>query len=108
MHDEVLAREPALVGVVLAGEDERLLDLLAVDLDGGRLGVLLDDREDVGQQAALELGEVGPDDGRKRAPSGDLVDRRAACTRALPGRSPYAALAVTSLRYLCPSSYRWS
>jgi hypothetical protein len=34
MHDEVLAREPALVGVVLAGEDERLLDLLAVDLDG--------------------------------------------------------------------------
>jgi hypothetical protein len=33
--------------VVLAGEDERQLDLLAVDLDRGGVGVLLDDREDV-------------------------------------------------------------
>ena len=80
MDDEALTREPALVGVVLAGEDERRLDLLAVDLDGGRVGVLLDDREDVRQQAALELGEVGADDRRMRAAGGDLVDRRAAST----------------------------
>jgi hypothetical protein len=108
VDDEVLAGQPALVGVVLAGEDERRLDLLAVDLDGRRIGVLLDDREDVGQQAALEVREVGAVDGRVRAPGRDLVDRRATDTRALTRRSPYAALAVTPLRYLRPSSYRWS
>jgi hypothetical protein len=58
MDDELLARHAALIDVVLAGEDEGLLDLLAVDLDRRPAGVLLDDREDVRQQAALELGEI--------------------------------------------------
>ncbi|MGH2941467.1 MAG: hypothetical protein ACRDLN_01640 [Solirubrobacteraceae bacterium] len=104
MDDELLARHAALVGVVLAGEHERRLDLLAIDQDGGGVGVLLDDREDVGQQAALEVGEVGAVDGRVAA-GADGVDRRAARgDNPLPGRSPYAALAVTSLRNLRPSS----
>src|SRR3712207_7601620 len=36
VDDEVLARAAALVGVVLAGEDERRLDPLAVDGGGDR------------------------------------------------------------------------
>lgn len=92
---------------MLAREDERRLDLLAVDLNGRRVGVLLDDREDVGQQASLELGEIGALDGSMRASRGDLVDRRAAGADALAGRGPYAALAVTPVRYLRPSSNRW-
>jgi len=106
MDDELLARHAPLVDVVLAREDERLLDLLAVDLDRRSAGVLLDDRKDVRQQAALELGEIGACD-LGVVVSRDLVDRRA------PGRpdaltrgSPYAALAVTSVRNLRPSSYR--
>ena len=58
MDDELLARLAPLVGVVLAGEEERLLDALAVDLDDAVVGVLLDDREDVAEEAALELGEL--------------------------------------------------
>jgi hypothetical protein len=104
MDDELLARHPALVGVVLAGEDERRLDLLAVDRDRRRVGVLLDDREDVREQAALELGEVGAVDGRMTL-GADGVDRLAArAGDPLPGRSPHAAFAVTSLRNLRPSS----
>ena len=53
VDDEVLARLAPLVGVVLAGEDERLLDALAVDLDAASSCVLLDDREQVAEQAAL-------------------------------------------------------
>jgi hypothetical protein len=104
MDDELLAGHAALVGVVLAGEDERLLDALAIDLHRGGVRVLLDDRKDVREQAALEIGEIGPVD--LRVPAGaDRVDRRAArADDALPGRSPYAALAVTSLRNLRPSS----
>ena len=55
VHDEVLAGLAPLVGVVLAGEHERLLDALAVDADGRVGGVLGDDREQVAQQPALEL-----------------------------------------------------
>jgi len=47
MGDELLAGAPPLVGVVLAGEQERFLDAPAVDFDERLLGVLLDDREEV-------------------------------------------------------------
>jgi hypothetical protein len=57
VDDEVLAGLAALVGVVLAGEEERLLDAGAVDLDDRVVLVLLDDREQVAEQAALERGE---------------------------------------------------
>ena len=78
VHDEVLARLAALVGVVLAGEDERALDAVAVDLQRGVVGVLLDDREEVAEQAAVGLGEVGGDR-RQRVLLGvlDAIDRDA-------------------------------
>ncbi len=57
--DELLAGAPPLVGVVLASEQERLLDAPAVDLDERLPGVLFDDREEVREQAALGLGELG-------------------------------------------------
>jgi hypothetical protein len=47
--DEVLARLAALVGVVLAGEQERVQDGLAVDRLGDLVRVLGDDREQIGQ-----------------------------------------------------------
>ena len=49
VDDEVLARLAALVGVVLAGEEEGALDAVAVDARP-RVGVLLDDREQVAEQ----------------------------------------------------------
>ena len=55
MDDEVLAGLAPLVGVVLAGEHERLHDAGAVHVLGDLVGVLLDDREQVGQQLALEV-----------------------------------------------------
>ena len=58
VHDEVLAGLAPLIGVVLAGEEEGVLDALAVDLDGRVVGVLLDDREQVAEQPALGLGEA--------------------------------------------------
>jgi len=57
--DELFAGAPSLVGVVLASEQERLLDAPAVDLDERLLSVLFDDREEVREQAALGLGELG-------------------------------------------------
>jgi hypothetical protein len=57
MNDEILARASALVGVVVAGVDERLLDAVTVDGECGLAGMLLDDREQVGEQAPLEVGE---------------------------------------------------
>ena len=65
VDDEVLAAGAALVGVALAGEHEGLLDQLAVDRLGGLARVLLDDREQVAEQDALVLGELGR--GRPRA-----------------------------------------
>ena len=59
MEDELLARAAALVGVVLAGEDERGCDRVAVDRNERVLGVLLDDREQIGEQLALALGQLG-------------------------------------------------
>jgi hypothetical protein len=55
MDDEVLPRLAPLVGVVLAGEEEGVLDARALDLDGGVLGVLLDDGEEVAEEPALML-----------------------------------------------------
>ena len=57
MRDELLAGEPALVGVVLAGVDEGVLDALAIDRDSGLVGVLLDDREQVRQQSLFGIGQ---------------------------------------------------
>ena len=82
--DEVLAGLAALVGVVLAGEDERLADALAVDLADDLVGVLLDDREQVGEQRALELGEVGRRVRRRRVRVILAIDRRVA-RRPRPG-----------------------
>jgi len=48
VDDEVLPRAAALVGVMDARVDEGVLDLLAIDRDRALVGVLLDDREQVG------------------------------------------------------------
>jgi hypothetical protein len=56
MGDEVLARPPTLVGMVLAGEQEGGGDRVAVDAEAGLVGVLLDDREQVAQEARLARG----------------------------------------------------
>jgi hypothetical protein len=87
--DEVLAGAAPLVGVVLAGEDERRLDRVAVDRDRRLGGVLLDDREQVAEQPPLGLGQLGAL-ARARAWVLDAVDGR-------PGRdqrrSPVAVTA---------------
>ncbi|HET8952964.1 MAG TPA: hypothetical protein VFN44_20745 [Solirubrobacteraceae bacterium] len=79
MDDEVLARLPALVGVVLTGEHERLHDAVAVDGLGDLVGVFLDDREQVREQVLLEPREVARD---RRA--GARV-RRGVIDRGVPG-----------------------
>jgi hypothetical protein len=96
MGDEVLARLAALVGVVLAGEQERLQDGLAVDLVGDLVGVLGDDREQVGQQFVLERCDVARD--RDRAVVAVLGD----VDRLVRGDSnrPGVDVAVRSLRGL--------
>jgi hypothetical protein len=65
MDDEILAGDAALVGVVLAGEREGAQDGAAVDRLDDLVGVLGDDREQVGEQLVLERREVGGD--RERA-----------------------------------------
>jgi hypothetical protein len=65
--------------VVLAGEDEGLHHAVAVDRRRGLVGVLLDDREEVGQQLALERGEVrGRIGGRGGRCAAAVVDGQAA------------------------------
>ena len=59
VDDEVLAACPALVRVALAREEERALDGVALDLLGGLAPVLLDDGEEVAEQDALGVGELG-------------------------------------------------
>jgi hypothetical protein len=61
MDDELLARLAALVRVVLARERERAQDGSAVDRLGDLVGVLGDDREQVGEQLVLERRQVGRD-----------------------------------------------
>ncbi len=113
MDDELLARLAALVGVVLAREEERALDALAVDLDDAVVGVLLDDREDVAEEAALERGELGAARlGRVLLGMLDAVDRlaarryAAAAARcgAVAGPVAVAGRDVRLVRYRLPSS----
>ena len=98
MGDELLAGAPSLVGVVLAGEQERLLDAPAIDLDERLLGMLLDDREEVREQAALGLGQLG------RAQRWRGNDDRRDPRRVLAWL--YAACSLLGSRYLRPSSSR--
>ncbi len=77
MGDEVLAGLAPLVGVVLAREHERLQDLAAVDRLGDLVGVLLDDREQVAEQLALEVGEVARQLERRRFGARRAVQRAA-------------------------------
>jgi hypothetical protein len=81
MDDEVLAGAASLIGMVFAGVDERLGDAVTIDHRGGVVGVLLDDREQIRQQATLELVEVSEQAelGRVQLRRGD---RRAGATAA--------------------------
>jgi hypothetical protein len=97
--------------VVLAREHERLDDGLAVDGLGNLLGVLLDDREQIGEELALEVGEVG---GRRLQRSRGALLRGAvdrpvrldADRRAIGVGGQAAALCVLLARNVSPSSSR--
>jgi hypothetical protein len=112
--DEVLAGLAALVGVVLAGEDEGLDDGLAVDRLRDLLGVLLDDREQVAEQLALERREVGGRLERGEGARVRAVDRAVrgnadagpAAVGGRGGAGQAAALNVLLARYWSPSSSR--
>jgi hypothetical protein len=132
VSDEVLAGLAALVGVMDAGVDERLLDSVSIDRERRLIGVLLDDREQVTEQLLLERREVGTFDERMRGRIAEAVDalararkrrRRRSLSRlaAVLGRRLGRAggrLAATDrpaqpsgggfvlLRYRLPSSYR--
>ena len=73
--DEVLAGLAALVGVVLAGEQERGQDGLAVDRLGDLVGVLGDDREQVREQLVLERRQVVRDAQRAVVAARGAIDR---------------------------------
>jgi hypothetical protein len=75
MDDEVLTGAPALVGVVHARVYERLLDPIAVDRRGPLVRVLLDDREQLGQEPPLVSGQLGALDLRVGLRMLDAVDR---------------------------------
>ena len=97
VDDEVLAAGAPLVGVALAGEHERLLDEPAVDLLDRLVGVLLDHGEEVAEEDALLVGELGGGPGGRRrglattAPTGlvleagGVLDRRATAAAGLAG-----------------------
>jgi hypothetical protein len=91
VHDEVLARLAALVGVPLAGEDEGAFDQLTIDLAAALAGVLLDDGEEVAQQAALELSQCGETPGRPSRGCGLFCNWRGSAVR-------YGILAVWKVR----------
>jgi hypothetical protein len=76
VDDEVLPAAPALICVVDARVDERLLDPIAIDRDGGFVGVLLDDRKQVREKPALDRRELGALDRGLCVGALDLVDRR--------------------------------
>jgi hypothetical protein len=76
MGDVLLARQPTLIGVVVAGVDKRLLDPLAIDRGGGMVGVFLDDREQVAEQLLLGLGQLRVVDGDRLGGVGQEIDRR--------------------------------
>jgi hypothetical protein len=75
MGDEVLARKSPLVAVVQAGVDERALHPLAVDRLGGLIGMLLDDREQVAEQALLSRRQLRARNRGVSSRIADLVDR---------------------------------
>jgi hypothetical protein len=77
MDDEVLAAAPPLIGVVDAGVHERLLDALTIDHDGCLVSVLLDDREQIRQQPALDGRQLGALDRGLRVGALEAVDRGA-------------------------------
>jgi hypothetical protein len=118
--DEVLAGLAALVGVVLAGEQEGVQDGLAIDRLGDLVGVLGDDREQVRQQLVLERRQVVRDpqravvavDGAIDRPVRRDRDRRGVCARgrtvAVRAGAVQAAarLGLLLLRYCWPSSNR--
>jgi len=102
---------------VLAGEDERLHDAVAVDGLGDLLCVLLDDREQVREQLVLELRQIARDRPARVGVRGGMVDRRvpgdgdgALRRAACDGRllvAAYAAIGIGELlRYRSPSSRR--
>jgi hypothetical protein len=121
MDDELLAGPPALVRVVLAGERKCLHDAGFVDRLGDLVGVLLDDREQVGEQRALDAREVlgyfgceiavrvvGPVDGTV---AGDRDGRVVGLGRGagdprlvLLSRGQAACRVVSLVRYRSPSS----
>jgi hypothetical protein len=117
MGDEVLARLAALVGVVLAGEQEGPQHGLAVDRVDDLVGVLGDDREEVGQQLVLERRQIvrdrqpavvavlGTIDGAMRSDRDRRfgVDQRPVAVSAVQAASRLGLLLV---RYCCPSSNR--
>jgi hypothetical protein len=111
MDDELLTRPTPLVGVVLAGEHERLHDAAAVDVLGDLVGVLGDDRKQVREQLALDRREVRRDVDRQRAGRVlGTVDRPVAGDGdGLVLCGTQAACGIVSLvRYRSPSSsLRW-
>jgi hypothetical protein len=62
---------------VHAGVDERLLNPVTVDRKRRLVGVLLDDREQVTEQFALERRQLGAVDERSRRGIADAVDLQA-------------------------------
>jgi hypothetical protein len=65
--------------MVDAGVHKRLLDPIAIDLECRLMGVLLDDREQIRQQPALDRRQLGALDRGLRVGALDAVDRRAQC-----------------------------
>jgi hypothetical protein len=117
MDDEVLARLAALVGVVLAGEYERLHHPRAVDGLRDLVGMLLDDREQIREQVLLELREIGGDRPVRPGVRRGVIDLRMRgdgdAALAGPARDrrqtvgAYAAARIGALlRYRSPSSRR--
>jgi hypothetical protein len=103
VDDELLARLAALVGVVHAGVDERLLDPCAVDRDDRLVGVLLDDREQVAEQPLLDRGQLAAIDRLL----GGLGDRLLDAVDLDPLRRDQGLGFAFSLRNRRPSSYRF-
>jgi len=115
VSDEVLAGAAALVGVALAGERECAGDQVAVGPGGGIAGVLLEDGEEVAEEAPVVGAErrCGSRHGSGRR-IGDGVDRPSS-DRGCPGRrtgvpvsrggSPGRDLAVAGLGHESESNF---
>jgi hypothetical protein len=117
MGDEVLARLAALVGVVLAGEQERAQDGATVDRVDDLVGVLGDDREEVGEQLVLERRQVVRDRQRAVVAVHGAIDRAMRSDRdrhlgvdqrriAVGAVQAARCLGLLLIRYCWPSSKR--